>query len=87
MNIERKLLKLKKEMSDLEKKEQRLVGTLETLFNTLKKALGDPDLNEKDIVKITRATIKELKKKRGKAQGQLEDKMEIINEKLEAVED
>lgn len=87
MNTERKLLKLKNEMRDLEKKEQRLTGTLEALFKALKKDLDDSDIKEKDIVKITRTKIKELKLKRGKAQDQLNDKMDIITEKVEALED
>lgn len=87
MNTEKKLLKLKNEMKDLEKKEQRLTGTLEVLFKALKKDLGGSDIKEKDIVKITRSKIKELKKKREKAHGQFEEKMEIITEKIEALED
>jgi len=86
MNTERKLLKLKNEMRDLEKKEQRLTGTLEALFKAVKKDLGDDDLDEKNIVKVVRAKIKELEKGRGKAQDQFNDKMEIIVERTEALE-
>lgn len=86
MNIEKKLFKLKNEMRDLEKKEQRLTGTLEALTKTVKKDLGDQGMPDNEIVKATRKKIKDLKGKREKANGQLTDKMEIIDEMMETTE-
>jgi len=67
LNDIKKLTSLQKEMADLEKKEQNIKGSLKTLYQGLKKDLGDVNLKDIKVIDTAEKMIKDSKMKAKKA--------------------
>jgi len=80
MSSETKLIKLQREMRELEKQEMKLRGSLDIVCKGLRKDLKDPNIKDNMINKEVNSKIKELKTKRKKAAKLLDEKMNQIEE-------
>lgn len=77
---EQKLLKIQKELKGFENTELKLKGSLSTLFKTLKADIGDPEAKNSEVIKAAKEFIKKTEIKISKAETQLKEKMELIEE-------
>jgi len=86
MSIEKQLLKLKKEMEDIDKDIQRKEGSLEQLFESLKKDL-DMEGSQEKLIKETNKLIKKIDSQSQDNKEKLEELMEEIETKYQEFEE
>lgn len=86
MSSEQRLIKLQKEMRDLENLEMKTQGALDSLCKRLAKDINQPGLSSDEINKAGKARVKELKLNIKKSKKMFDEKMIEIDEMSEKME-
>lgn len=87
MSVKSDLLDYQKDIKDLEKQEQKLTGGIDTLYESLKKDIGDLSMSDKNAIKDAKKVIKDLRCQLKKAEKQLTEKVELIEKMIADMED
>lgn len=87
MSVKSDLLDYQKDIKDLEKQEQKLTGAIETLYDSLRKDIGDISMDDGEAVAEAKRIIMTLKDQLKKAEKQLSGKVELIETMVAEMED
>ena len=87
MSVKNELLGYQKEIKDLERHEQKLIGAIDTLYESLKKDIGDLSISDKEAIVDATEVVKDLRGQLKKAEKQLTEKVKLIENMIADMED